>query len=586
MSSYLNHTCPAENAEATDQSSFFDGRWDAHEIGWVIAGSTAAVSLAITLVSIWKHCRNYYVPSQQRQIIRILWMPAVYGVVSFFSYRFFRSYTYYSVAVTAYESLVLAAFLMLLLNYIGESSDEQKEILKEKEKRKIPFPFCCVRFRPSKPYFLHALKWSVLQYSLIRPAISIIEIICQAYDVLCPTQYSVYFAEVYLDAADFVSITVALYGLIVFYALVKEQLAGKRPLAKFLCIKLVVMVLFYQTFVFGVLQSHGVIKATEFWTATNVADGLSALCTCCEMVLFSLGFMWAFNWREYTALRPADAKHTSVAWALVDSFNYWDFIKEGWKGIAFLFRFILNRPGTRAGKKTRSRHPSLIGKGGASGRGGGGGGAFVDLDGGDEVKRDRDEDDEPGLDFEAAFKAVRDDRFDDDDERDQGRYGGQGYRSQVDSSGGNGWAISDGHGGNAWTVAGTRHEGGYAGIGTAHCPSWSETRRPTDAPFEQGRDVDLVEFRNDARAPLYSPSTMVHASALPLPGEPEDATIPYAGAGPSNGGGGWDDSFESTAGARGLRQVESRQDWRPYTPPNPTATATAGDRPEGAYRPR
>lgn len=43
MSSYLSRECPAENARGTDQSSFFDGRWDAHEKGWVIAGATAFV---------------------------------------------------------------------------------------------------------------------------------------------------------------------------------------------------------------------------------------------------------------------------------------------------------------------------------------------------------------------------------------------------------------------------------------------------------------------------------------------------------------------------------------------------------------
>jgi len=45
-------------------------------------------------------------------------------------------------------------------------------------------------------------------------------------------------AEAYLDAVDFISISVALYGLIVFYALVKERLAGRKPLAKFLCVAL------------------------------------------------------------------------------------------------------------------------------------------------------------------------------------------------------------------------------------------------------------------------------------------------------------------------------------------------------------
>jgi organic solute transporter Ostalpha len=43
--------------------------------------------------------------------------------------------------------------------------------------------------------------------------------------------------------------SIALYGLILFYALTKEELAGNRPLAKFLSIKLIVVFTFYQSFV-------------------------------------------------------------------------------------------------------------------------------------------------------------------------------------------------------------------------------------------------------------------------------------------------------------------------------------------------
>jgi len=43
--------------------------------------------------------------------------------------------------------------------------------------------------------------------------------------------------------------SVALYGLIVFYGLTKDELKGKRPLAKFLAIKLIVFFTFYQAFV-------------------------------------------------------------------------------------------------------------------------------------------------------------------------------------------------------------------------------------------------------------------------------------------------------------------------------------------------
>lgn len=43
--------------------------------------------------------------------------------------------------------------------------------------------------------------------------------------------------------------SVALYGLLLFYGLTKAELVGRRPLAKFLCIKLIVMFTFYQSFV-------------------------------------------------------------------------------------------------------------------------------------------------------------------------------------------------------------------------------------------------------------------------------------------------------------------------------------------------
>lgn len=50
--------------------------------------------------------------------------------------------------------------------------------------------------------------------------------------------------------------SVALYGLILFYDLTKEELAGRRPLAKFLSIKLIVFFTFYQSFmVRGVLSA-------------------------------------------------------------------------------------------------------------------------------------------------------------------------------------------------------------------------------------------------------------------------------------------------------------------------------------------
>lgn len=94
------------------------------------------------------------------------------------------------------------------------------------------FPLCCFRYRPSKPYFIWAVKWSVLQvctpcidifgsltrrgsqFVIIKPLLSIASIITEALGLYCAASQSPHFAHVYLEAVDFVSVSIALYGLV------------------------------------------------------------------------------------------------------------------------------------------------------------------------------------------------------------------------------------------------------------------------------------------------------------------------------------------------------------------------------------
>ncbi|EJF61950.1 organic solute transporter Ostalpha-domain-containing protein [Dichomitus squalens] len=343
--------CPSDNRQIIDQSSFWSSNglnWDAHRIGWVVSGACAAVTVLLTAINVSFHCRNYTNPGEQRQIIRILYMPAVYALISFFSYRFFRSYTYYDLIECVYESITLSAFLLLLIEYVAATAvghDVDNAILR-KDKSSLPIPFCCWRYRPTKAYFMYAVKWSVLQYVILRPALSIAGIICQHYGVLCESgPWSFKTAHAYISVIDAVSITVALYGLLIFYGLTKEELVGKKPLAKFLSIKLIVMFTFYQYLVFDALEGANppVIKATPYWTATNIADGLNALAICIEMVLFSAFMMHAYTWKEYVI--PGRPK-TGFGRPLLDSINYADFAREIWSSTKFFIDFIRGKPGT------------------------------------------------------------------------------------------------------------------------------------------------------------------------------------------------------------------------------------------------
>lgn len=58
---------------------------------------------------------------------------------------------------------------------------------------------------------MYTVKWSVLQYVIIRPAVTITGIICEVYGVLCESGgfnlNSVHFANIYLQFIDFISIS-------------------------------------------------------------------------------------------------------------------------------------------------------------------------------------------------------------------------------------------------------------------------------------------------------------------------------------------------------------------------------------------
>ncbi|EDR03464.1 uncharacterized protein LACBIDRAFT_295223 [Laccaria bicolor S238N-H82] len=353
----------SDNAVDVDQSTFWDPNgihWDAHKIGWTIAGSCALLTVLISAITVVQHFRNYTNRSQQRQIIRILYMPPVYAIISFFSYRFFRDYTYYSLIEVVYEAVTISAFLLLLIDYVASTATghSAEKAIARKDKRPLPFPFCCWRYRPTKVYFMYTVKWFVLQYVIIRPAVSIAGIIAQSYDVLCEAGgFNWRFASVWLSAIDFISISVALYGLLMFYGLTADELKNRRPLAKFLSIKLIVMFTFYQSFVFSALEGR-VIKATRYWTATNIADGLNALTICIEMVFFAILMWWAYTPAEYH--REEGALATSIWRPLWDSINYADFALEIIDSFKFFIDYVLGKPsahGQRSEEEEDSQGP-------------------------------------------------------------------------------------------------------------------------------------------------------------------------------------------------------------------------------------
>lgn len=94
-----------------------------------------------------------------------MWMPLVFAIISFFSYRYYRNYVYYKLVFIVYEALCLMAFLALMLSYIGSSTEEQIAVMRSKDKRPLPWPAGV-----SAALRLHLLHPKVLILSIVPPA--------------------------------------------------------------------------------------------------------------------------------------------------------------------------------------------------------------------------------------------------------------------------------------------------------------------------------------------------------------------------------------------------------------------------------
>ncbi|RKP10399.1 organic solute transporter Ostalpha-domain-containing protein, partial [Thamnocephalis sphaerospora] len=314
----------------------------ASTIGWIMSGAAAAVATCISMVLVYKHAQYYYKPNQQRYIIRICMMVPIYAVVSWLSYFYYRDSVYFEVLRDCYEAFVLASFFILLLEYLGDTAEEQQAVIQSHwEPKKFPFPFNCISYSPASTHFLWGLKYAILQYVVLKPITTLVAMITHLFGLYCPESYSPKFTHLYVVAVNFISVTVAMYALVTFYMVVSEDLKPFKPFYKFICVKLVIFFCFWQYVAISMLASFGLIHETEYWTKANIANGLNSIIICFEMIIFATLHVKAFDYRPY---RPENRKRTKIWRGFVDSMNPMDSLREIWFGVQYFWCNIRGKP--------------------------------------------------------------------------------------------------------------------------------------------------------------------------------------------------------------------------------------------------
>lgn len=329
--------CPATTSIRV-QELYIDGKWSLtiHDIGWLVAAFFASFASGVAIWLMWMHATYYHKPWEQRHIARILLMLPVYSVISVLSYVFYPWAMAYNTISSAYESVALCSFFLLLRTYLDPDVRGLKHDLRLRVITYWAWPLSygfVKRWLHLTPMngltWYYAISFGISQYVILRPTLAVISILLEHLDVFCETSLSPVYGNFYIFVVQSVSVAVAMYCVVAFYLELKEEPALKKnkPLMKLTCIKLVIFMIFWQSIVLQLLTVAGIIKdRNEHWSARDIQTGLNALATCVEMAIFAVMHISAFTYKDYV---PADKSKTCHRWRLiVDAFNVFDFVRE------------------------------------------------------------------------------------------------------------------------------------------------------------------------------------------------------------------------------------------------------------------
>ncbi|KAJ3392112.1 hypothetical protein HDU84_004821 [Entophlyctis sp. JEL0112] len=307
---------------------------------WIITGVFAAAASILSLALIFSHLRNFNRPLEQVHIVRVLLIVPVYAIISWLAFRFYWRAVYFFIIRDCYEAFVIYSFYALILQFLGPTVQSQKMAFLNKPKMLWPLWHPIMKlvrldpyFYPASPTFLQSNKAGVIQYVVVRPIMTVVALITQLLSRYCAESMAVMYGHFWYMLFNFVSVSFCMYSLVVLYFTVKDDIAEHRPLPKFLSIKLVIFLTMIQNMVLSILVHFNEIPENQYWTATNISNGIQSFLVCIEMFLISIFHFYSFSAKSY-----AGVMHTPWFKAMIKSFNFLDIFREMGKAASHLIQ--------------------------------------------------------------------------------------------------------------------------------------------------------------------------------------------------------------------------------------------------------
>ncbi|XVF45669.1 hypothetical protein PTKIN_Ptkin02bG0225700 [Pterospermum kingtungense] len=251
----------------------------------LIAGVLLVMTLSLSMYLIFEHLSSYKNPEEQKFLIGVILMVPCYSVESFVSLMDPSISVDCSILRDCYESFAMYCFGRYLVACLGgeERTIEFMERLGrastktpllqldcEKGTVKHPFPMNYI-LKPWKlgQSFYQVIKFGIVQYMLIKLMTALLAVILEAFDVYCEGEFKWGCGYPYMAVVLNFSQSWALYCLVQFYTVTKDELAHIKPLAKFLTFKSIVFLTWWQGVAIAIFYALGLFRS-------KIAEGLQS----------------------------------------------------------------------------------------------------------------------------------------------------------------------------------------------------------------------------------------------------------------------------------------------------------------------
>ncbi|XAR49631.1 hypothetical protein NMG60_11032896 [Bertholletia excelsa] len=256
---------------------------------------------------IFEHLAAYNQPEEQKFLIGLVLMVPVYALESFLSLLDSNAAFNCEIIRDCYEAFALYCFERYLIACLGgekntiEFMESQSlatsriPLLEEAKANEVvehPFPLnCLIRDWRLGSDFYQAVKIGIVQYMILKMICALLAMVFEFFGVYGEGKFEWNYAYPYLAVILNFSQTWALYCLVQFYTVIKDKLAPIKPLAKFLSIKSIVFLTWWQGVAVAFLFSMGVFRGA---LAQELKTRIQDYIICIEMGVAAVVHLYVF----------------------------------------------------------------------------------------------------------------------------------------------------------------------------------------------------------------------------------------------------------------------------------------------------